>query len=185
MLIGLTGTKASGKGILADILKEKGFIYLSLSDAVREEAVKRGIVDYTIKQLQDIGNELREKYGNGVLARKIMEKFENGKNYVIDGIRNVGEIEEFRKANEKFVLIAVDAPQAVRFKRLLKRGRESDPKTWQDFLEMDKRDRGFSEGKSGQQVEKCMELADIKIYNDFNVEVLKEEIKKILRKLKC
>ena len=48
MIIGLTGTKASGKGIIADILKEGGFVYYSLSDIVGEEAARKGLSNYNI-----------------------------------------------------------------------------------------------------------------------------------------
>lgn len=186
MIIGLTGTKASGKGIIAGMLKEKGFVYCSLSDLVREEAVRRGLNSYNVSDLQGIGNELREKYGNGILAKRILEKIEEGKNYVIDGIRNPGEINELRKCKEhEFILIAVDAPQEIRFKRILERGRESDSKDLKGFLEMDRRDRGIDKENNGQQVDKCIEMADIKIYNGSSIEVLKNKIEKILEDLKC
>ena len=193
MIIGLTGTKASGKGIIADILKERGFVYYSLSDMVREEAVKRGMKTYNIKDLQNIGNDLRNRFGNGILANMTLERLKRDikegkkkKDYVIDGIRNPWEIEESRRfEGYKFILIAVDAPQEARFKRLLERARDSDPKDWQGFLEMDKRDKGIAEENSGQQVEKCIEMADIKIYNDSSIEVLKDKTEKILRGLKC
>lgn len=185
MLIGLTGTKASGKGEFAEFLKQKGFCYISLSDMVREEAVKRGSPNYTITDLQKIGNELREKFGNGILAKRALDKIKEAKNknFVIDGIRNLGEFEELRKRKD-FVLIAVDAPPKIRFERLLKRGRFSDPKTYGDFLKMEKRDRR-SEGNSGQQVDKCMKKADIKIYNDSDLENLMRKIKKVCGELKC
>ncbi|HLD37254.1 MAG TPA: AAA family ATPase [Candidatus Nanoarchaeia archaeon] len=194
MIIGLTGTKASGKGVVADILKERGFAYYSLSDIVREEAVIRGLSNYTIAQLQDIGNELRENHGNGVLAKRVLEKIEKErdagkqetKNYVIDGIRNPGEIDELKKSGgHEFILVAVDAPQEARFKRLLERARGSDPEDWQGFLEMERRDRGIEEENSGQQVGKCLEMTDIKLYNDLSIEVLKDKIEKILNDLKC
>ena len=70
MIIGLTGTKASGKGVVADILKAKNFCYISLSDMVREEAVRLGIKNYTIRQLQDIVDAWRMKSGFGVLGKK-------------------------------------------------------------------------------------------------------------------
>ena len=186
MLIGLTGTKASGKGEVVEILKEKSFLYLSLSNLVREESVKRGIENYTIKDLQNIGDDLRMKFGNSILAKRALQKLnqrEEKKNCIIDGIRNVGEIEELKKA-ENFILISVDAPQKERFNRLINRGRDSDPKTWEEFLKMDERDR-FSEKEAGQQVSKCMERADIKIFNDSSIEKLREEVEKICKKLKC
>jgi len=183
MIIGLTGTKASGKGVVADILMKKDFVYISLSDMVREEAVNRGIPNYTIKDLQDIGNNLRETNGNGILAKKAAEKFQEGINYVIDGIRNIGEIEVLRKF-PNFTLIAVDAPQGDRFQRLIRRARPSDPRDWLGFLEMEKRDLGSNEQNSGQQVAECIKVADIKIYNDSNLEQLTEKIENTISQIK-
>jgi len=192
MIIGLTGTKASGKGVVAEILKKKDFAYFSLSDRVREEAVSRGLTDYKVKDLQDIGNELREKYGGGVLVRKTLElvkkqgnERKEGKDMIIDGIRNIYEVEELKKQEYfgyfgYFILIAVDAPREVRFERLVERGRKSDPKTYEEFLEMDKRDLGNKEIESGQQVKKCIEAANYKIQNDNTLEDLEKKIDEIL-----
>ena len=184
MIIGLTGTKASGKGILSEILKEKGFEYSSTSDRVREEALIRfGNDKYLIKDLQDIGNDLREKFGAGVLVQKTIEKLKlsSKTNWVIDGIRNLGEIAELKKHNA--IIIAVDAPQKQRFERLISRARASDPKNWDGFLDMEKRDSGIGEENSGQQVSKCMEIADYRIINTGTLEELKTKIEYLLMKL--
>jgi len=80
-------------------------------------------------------------------------------------------------------LIAVDASLQDRFERLVKRGRPSDPANWQDFIEMDRRDRGENEEDSGQQVARCMELADFKINNNGSLEELREKVEEILKKI--
>jgi len=182
MIIGLTGTKAGGKGVAANILKEKGFAYLSLSDIVREEAKSRGIENPTIFDFQDIGNDLREKEGTGALAKRAIAFFKFPGNLVIDGIRNPGEVEEFRKADE-FFLIAVDALQEIRFKRLIERARQSDPKSWEDFLAMERRDMGLAEKTSGQMVGGCMEMADYLIFNTGSLEELKTKIEDVYAKI--
>jgi dephospho-CoA kinase len=178
IVIGLTGTKASGKGVVADYLKNMGFGYYSLSDRVREEAVRRGIHNYTIRQLQDIGNELREKHGLGVLAEMTMKEMEEG-NCIIDGIRNPGEIKILRW-QENFYLIGVDAPQEQRRERLIKRARSSDPKTEAEFLEMDKRDLGIGGKNVGQQVYACIKMADHFIRNDSTIGYLHKTVQEIL-----
>ena len=58
MYIGLTGYLATGKGVVADILKEKEFSYASLSDVVREEATAQGL-EHTRENLIKVGNELK------------------------------------------------------------------------------------------------------------------------------
>jgi len=182
MIIGLTGTKASGKGEIAKILEQNGFAYSSTSDRVREEAVSKGLVNYTIKDLQDIGNDLREKFGLGVLAKRTLELIKGNENVVIDGIRNLGEIEELKRQGN-FVLIAVDASQEKRFERLIARKRESDPKTYSDFLKMDERDLGKEEKNSGQQVGKCIEQADYTLENNETIEELQKKIEEVFGKI--
>ncbi len=168
MIVGLTGTKAAGKGIIAQLLIEKGYNYLSLSDLVREEASRQGLIDYSVFQLQRIGENMRQLYGNGVLAKRAIEKMLHNidvSNYVIDGIRNLGEIVELRK-QPQFLLISVDAPIEYRFERLLKRARITDPKDWNSFLQMDAIDKGIMGSDSSQQVYLCMQKADFHIYTD-------------------
>jgi len=41
--IGLTGTNGSGKGAAAEYFIQKGYVYFSLSDVIREELRKNGI----------------------------------------------------------------------------------------------------------------------------------------------
>jgi len=50
MIIGLTGTTASGKGFIADLLIDRGFKYSSTSDRIREEAENRGLKNYKLKK---------------------------------------------------------------------------------------------------------------------------------------
>lgn len=184
LVVGLTGTKSSGKGEVAEFLKKKGFFYYSLSDIVREEAKKRGLEKYTVKDLQDIGNEFRKKYGLGVLAERIIKKIriEKKEKYVIDGIRNPGEIKKLDDI-ENFYLIAVDAPKRKRYQWLLARARASDPKTWQEFLKMDARDRGDGELNIGQQVGLCMNMANFYMMNDASIESLHKKVDKILAEI--
>lgn len=180
MIIGITGTKASGKGIVTEILKEKGFVYSSTSDEVRKEAISRGKPDYTIFDLQNIGNEIREKFGSEELVKRCINQNDPTKKLVIDGIRNPGEIQEIKKLGG--IIISVDAPEEVRFKRLLERKRESDPKSLEDFKKMESRDRGNKESNTGQQVDKCIEMSDYQIINDSTLESLKTRVEYILIK---
>ena len=182
MIIGLTGTKASGKGEVAEMIKKRGFAYFSLSDRVREEAAARGLANYNVKDLQDIGNDLRKKFGNGILAKRTLETAKGTENFIIDGIKNLGEIEELKKYGN-FILIAVDALPFERFSRLLRRGRPSDPKTMSEFMKIDERDRGISEADSGQQVAKCMEKANFRIVNNGNIEHLRNKVEVMLSEI--
>ncbi len=179
MIIGLTGTLSSGKGVVAEFLGERGFVYLSLSNELRELA-KREKIEITRKNLQDLGNACRKKYGAGFLAELVDQRIkrEELKNVVVDGIRNPGEVAVLKK-HRGFFLVSVDAPQELRFKRMAERNRESDPKTWEDFIFVDNRDLGMGEEESGQAVGKCMKLADYAITNEGNLEDVKAKIEKL------
>jgi dephospho-CoA kinase len=178
MIIGLTGTLASGKGEVAEYLKKQGFAYFSLSDEVREEAAKRGI-EIRRENLQKLGNELRAQNGNGVLAQLALKKIVPGMNVIVDGIRNPAEAKELKNFGH-FYLIATDAPRDQRFKRMMTRNRESDPKTWADFLKVDVIDQGYQQDESGQQVAECMKAADYKIINNASVESLHEKTQYVI-----
>lgn len=178
MLIGLTGRIAGGKGVISDFFKENGFEYLSLSQEVRDEAKKRGILAER-KELQDLGNLMREEEGSSVLAKRIIKKIDKRKDYVIDGIRNAKEVEELRKVfGKEFHLISIDADLELRWRNAQNRGKESDPKTFEEFLKADKRD--FQENTdNGQQVKKCMNLADYSLLNNGTIEELREKLKEV------
>src|SRR4030042_7035785 len=130
MRIGLTGRIASGKETLTDFLRKKGFIYFETSKVLIEELEKRGL-EINRWNMQNLGDELREKDGPGAIMKLFLKKTEPGKNYIFDSLRNAGEA-EFLKDNVKdFILIAVDASQKIRFQRVIERNKPTDPKTWE------------------------------------------------------
>ncbi len=182
MIIGLTGTLSAGKGVVSEFLKKQGFIYLSLSDELREIAKEKKI-ELTRGNLQDLGNQLREERGVGVLAKLIREKVENQEytKAIIDGIRNPAEVIELRKIKD-FFLVSIDAPTEIRFKRIVERDRESDPKNWEDFLKVDARDQG-EEDEKGQQVRRCMEQTDFILINSGTLEEIQKKVEKLYEEI--
>src|SRR3989338_5970833 len=171
MIIGLTGKNAAGKGELSKHIHSKGFVYLSLSDALREEATKRGL-DHSRDTLINLGNELRKKFGNAILAKRISEKIKKEraagkKDFVIDSIRNPGEIHDLRK-NKGFLLCGVVTDQKIRFQRLLKRNRLGDAADFEEFKKHE--DRENNDEASGQQLDKCLEMADKHISSNGTIE---------------
>lgn len=182
VIIGITGTLCSGKGMLTAYFKERGFDTISLSDLLREEANLKGI-ELTRENLQRLGNELREKHGSGALAILALQRILGKENMVIESIRNPGEVLELRK-NKDFKLIAVDAPRELRIERLLNRYNESerkeDPVTRETVIEKMDIDEGKNQLASGQQSLETMKLADFHIYNDKDSNYLISEASRIL-----
>ena len=180
MIIGLTGKNGSGKGEVARFLKERGFECLSLSDVIREE-LSRLRKSVTRENLIAKGNELRKKLGPDVLAKRILERIDLDKNYVIDSVRHPAEARTL-KAGNGFVLLNIAAPPRIRFDRLKKRGRENDPKSYRDFLKVE-RVEGRSHVKSDQQLNRTLELADFTVRNSGTVKDLQDQITRIVTKI--
>ena len=186
MIIGLTGKNASGKGEAANYLKEKGFICYSLSDAIRDEATKRGL-DHSRDNLIKIGNELRQNFAPSYLAQQInlkitnhKKKFPNENFFAVDSIRSPFEAKELMK-NKNFTLVGIDAPIEVRFERLLERNRIGDAKTLQDFKLQEERENLKSD--TNQQMDETFKLSQKIIRNDGTLEQLHAKIDDLLNHL--
>lgn len=180
-IIGVVGQIASGKGILVKYLTENlNFSSFSLSSIVHAQLKKKEVKEFTRQTLQDVGNELRRDNGNDVLARRLNEVIKGQKKdrVAVEGIRNPGEIEFFKK-NQNFILIGVKADRKLRFKRLLSRSKEWDPKTYADFIKVDRRDLGVGQDRSGQQVGKCLAYCDYVLTNNKDVKDFQRKVEKL------
>ena len=177
MIIGLTGKNGSGKGEVAKYLQERGFHYYSLSDVLREEAQKQG-KPVTRDVLVELGNTLRNYHGPAVLAEKVFARLDPEKNYVIDSVRHPREIQVFRRRRD-FILATVRAPEKLRFERLKQRGRESDPRTFEDFHVLEERE-AKSTVESDQQLDQAIAMADVVLENTGPLKMLHEKVKEVL-----
>jgi dephospho-CoA kinase len=173
-LIGLTGTNAAGKGEIAAYLAAKGYQAFSLSDVIREDLRRRGL-EVNRDNLIARGNALRQRYGADILARRIMKKI-RGK-AVIDSLRNTREVAFFRK-HPGFVLVAVDAPVEVRFRRARKRGRLESAATLDAFAAKEREE--MAGGRDGQQLRRCLEAADLTITNGGTLAALRRKVDRCL-----
>jgi dephospho-CoA kinase len=173
-LIGLTGTNGAGKGEVAVYLMEKGYAYCSLSDEIREVLNKPGR-EITRNNLIAMGNALRRRYGADILARRVLKKVRGAA--VIDSIRNSREV-AFLRRQEGFILVAVDAPVELRYRRVRRRGRRESASTLEEFMVKEKEE--LAGGRSGQQLRRCLTQADITIWNDGPKAALRRKVKQCL-----
>ena len=182
MIIGMTGSIAAGKETLTGFLRKRGFRYFITSDLLKDELNKRG-AEITRENMQNLGDELRGKHGAEVLMKMLLKKIDVNENSILDSIRNPKEAEFLRDNLDNFILIAIDAPREIRFKRMLERGKPSDPKTWEDFLKTDERDKSDPENPLGQQVGKCIDIADHVLINDRSLEEMERKMKDLFGKI--
>ncbi|GIK84372.1 MAG: hypothetical protein BroJett025_09940 [Patescibacteria group bacterium] len=180
IVIGLVGPIASGKGTISEYLQSLGFTYFSLSNVVREETMARGL-EMTRKNLQDVGNDLRETYGGAVLVNRLEERIRKEDFVVIDGIRNPEEIFAI-KNNFGGKIVTISAYKNRRVERYLERAkvRGEDDATVSSFKRIDERDLGKGEAESGQQVQACIDLADFTLKNNGTIEEFHQNCKEML-----
>jgi len=176
MIIGLTGTMACGKGEVVKHLKNKGFEHYIYSDILKEIAKQRNI-ELTRKNLQKLGTDIKkESKDPAILSKKLLKKIRTDK-AVVDGVRNISEIKELKKRKDAYI-IAVTASQTLRYQRINKRKRPGDPKTFKEFKSSDNLE---NRGKTkGQEINKCIKMADFTINNNSSLEQLKKNIDNIL-----
>jgi len=180
VIIGITGSYCSGKDTLAEYLIQKGFAHLSLSDILRAEAARRNLVADR-ETLIAIGNELREKHGPGVLAQLALLHM-NGSNHVVSSIRNPSEVKALR-ARSDFILIALDAPQSIRWERMKQRKALHNIATFEEFEQFENAEKSSDPNK--QQLHLVINQADKIIVNAGTVKELNDAIDEIISAVHC
>jgi dephospho-CoA kinase len=179
LIIGITGTNAAGKGTVVEILKKDfGFEHLSVREYLAKEIAKRNL-EINRENLIQTANDIRKKHSPSYIVEQLYKEALRLKNSVIiESIRTEGEVEALKK-NPDFILIAVDADRKTRYERSLKRNSETDQLTYEDFVKMEEKEM-HSNNKGEQNLIKCIELADVIIYNNGTVDDLKKKVNKYL-----
>ncbi len=168
-VIGLTGSLSSGCSTVAEYLADKhNYLLKRLSDIIRKEL---GKPKPTAKELQDKGDELRKNRGNSALVELAFEELvrTSAEKIVIDGIRNPGEVKYLRRFSN-FFLIGLDGPREERLRRYRIKIKKEDSTQREisdrEFFELDERDSGRNQPLNGQNVTRCLDLADFQIINE-------------------
>lgn len=179
-VIGLVGQAGVGKGRVAHVLTENGFNAYSLSDSLRKTATDIGL-SHEREVLITLGNSLRERFGGDILARGAKQWIdsEDATRVVIDSIRNPSEVSFLQREAGAFVIGVTMSPEK-RFRLMRDRNRPGDPQTWDEFQQLLYREQGVGEKASGQQVQRCLELADELLPNEGTIIDLHNHTKELL-----
>jgi dephospho-CoA kinase len=177
VVVGVAGMPGSGKGVFRNTVQKIGYPVVIMGDVVREE-VKRRNLKPTPKNLGKTMLNLRELDGPAVVAKRCIPKMEKatGRIVVVDGVRSLAEVEEFKKNFPNFILIAIHASPETRYQRLSRRKRSDDPTNWDTFMERDRRELGVGMGA-------VIATADHTIINEGTLAQLKTEIRRVMKEL--
>jgi len=173
-LIGVTGMQGSGKATVRQAAEIMGYSTVVMGDKVREEA-KRMSMEPTPENLGKLMLKLRDEEGPAAIAKRCIPKIERAKGniVIVDGVRSLAEVEEFKKHFKHFTLIAVHASPKTRFQRLFHRERTDAPRSWQTFNERDMRELNVGLGI-------VIALADYMIVNEGTKEQIRQKAREVL-----
>jgi dephospho-CoA kinase len=175
-IIAFAGMPCSGKTEAVQIAKKRDIPVIRMGDMVWEEVKNQGL-SLDEKNVGSIADQMRKDFGKDIWAQRTLEKISSLDKLdliVIDGIRNIEEIETFKKELGKdFIVIAITSSDETRCKRFLQRGREDDSTDIKDFETRDKRELSWGLGE-------VIASADIVVSNEGTIKDFKDEIQKIL-----
>ncbi len=180
MIIAAVGKNASGKDYFLEFIsREFGIPMLSVGDIVRELAEIEG-VEKTRENLHAVSQKYMSKYGQDFFPKRLIEKIkkEGYKDVLISGIRPPSDVENFKAAfGDQFYLVAIVVESdKKRWERTVARGTERDHVTFEEFLELDKKEEILF------HTSKTMSMADHTFHRgDYSDEEYHERIKKFYR----
>jgi dephospho-CoA kinase len=182
LIIGITGTLGAGKGTIVDyLLKEKGFLHFSVRAFIAEEIASRGMT-VNRDSMVIVANDLRKNNSPSYITDCLYEKaLITGKNSIIESIRTPGEVYSLREKG-RFYLLAIDADPKVRYERISLRKSETDHISFETFLENEKREMDSTD-PNAQNIKKCMDLADFKLWNNGTMEQLNLQVEEVLEEI--
>jgi dephospho-CoA kinase len=177
VVVGVAGMPGAGKGAFRRIIQRMGYPVVIMGDEVREE-VKRRKLEPTPENLGKVMLQLREAEGPTAVAKRCVPKLKSAKGevVVVDGIRSLHEVEEFKKHFPNFTLIALHTSPKSRYERLSRRRRSDDPKSWETFMERDRRELGVGLGA-------VIATADYMIVNGGTLAQLRKKIQRALKEV--
>jgi dephospho-CoA kinase len=154
IIICLTGMPGAGKSTVANSLKDKGFLVITMGDVIREEALRLNL-DLNDTNLGKLMIKMRNEIGLGAIAELVIKKIKaevgsTGSGYptvvVVDGVRSIAEIKVLKRIGN-VRLLAIHASADIRFVHIKERRRPDAPLARNDFQERDRRelDVGISE----------------------------------------
>lgn len=177
LIVTVAGMPGSGKSLMLRVAMENGYAVVVMGDEVREEARRRRMV-LTPENIGKTMLELREREGEASIARRCVPRIEkaSGAKVLVDGIRSLSEVEEFKRHFGNAFLVAVHSSPETRFRRLFSRRRSDDPGSWEIFRERDRRELSVGLGNA-------IAMAEYVIVNEDTLRAAKDRAREVLREI--
>lgn len=186
-LICIVGMAGSGKSIVSDELKNRGFAYLRFGQIVLDELKKRELEVNEVNE-KSVREKIRQEYGMAAMAILNIPKIDDllkKSNVVADGLYSWSEYKVLKeKYGEAMAVLAVYAPPQLRYERLADRKVEND--TERRFRTLSKEQAKARDFAEIENIEKGgpIAMADFTLVNIGTLQNIKENLDKILAEIK-
>ncbi|MCD6591043.1 MAG: AAA family ATPase [Candidatus Aenigmarchaeota archaeon] len=175
-ILGITGKRGAGKDTVADYLKKRyGFRVLNYTEHVLSPILRERNKKITRSNLINLALDLRKKYGNDILTKKIAELIKGYDKWVISGMRYPEEYYYLKSEfGERFKLIHIECSTQTRYERIKKRGTKGEASiSFREFLKIE-------DAETEKAIDMIIELADLSITNDGTLEELYKKIDRMV-----
>lgn len=160
--------------MVAYLVQQHNFTHFSSRELITEEVEIRGL-EATRQNFRIVANDMRRQHGNDVLVVRALEKMAAGNvsHAVIESIRTTAEVATLKEHGG--ILLAVDADQALRYKRITSRQSSSDQVSFEEFVAQEELEMNDPD-PNGMQKAQVMAAADHTIMNDGSFDELKADV---------
>lgn len=174
MLI-VTGMPGAGKDEFIKVARTMGFADVHMGDTVRKYSRAHGIEQKDFSIGKFAGSE-RQAHGMDIWAVRTAESIKDPEKTIVDGLRNVEELDYFKNKFENVRVVAIYANHEDRLDRILKRDREDDVKNPTELNGRDERELSWGIGR-------VISLADYMIVNDGTLEEFRSKSREFINKI--
>lgn len=169
----LTGMPGSGKSEAVKVAEEMGIPVHRMGNLVREMVMAKGF-EVNRSNLASVGNSERKKLGADIWARRTVRTISKAPIVVIDGTRSLAEVDYFKKElGESLLVLAVHVSPWTRWQRISKRGREDDPRSFEELRERDAQELEWGLGE-------VIATADVMLLNEGPKGHLRGQMRRLL-----
>jgi dephospho-CoA kinase len=166
----------SGKDEFISVASSMGFKDFHMGNTVRTYARNNGIPS-TDQEIGKFATSERQTNGMDIWAKRTSVEIGDASFVVIDGIRNIEEVEFFKKNYLNFRIVAVFANREDRYQRIMVRHRPDDVRTRDELIRRDERELSWG-------IAKVIALADFMVVNDSSLDEFYSRAGTLLKRLK-
>lgn len=165
ILLGVTGTNGAGKGVFVAYLKEHfGASHYSVRNYLIQALKAQGLATDR-PAMRALANSIRNnQHGAFIIEALCKQALQDPGIVIIESIRNPMEIDFLKQWNAKSMLVAIDAPQELRYQRAVERSSSTDAIDFETF-QAQEASEWVNDDPRAQQVRVCMERADVTLTN--------------------